>query len=499
MNPLHVGIIHYKTGGTDGVSLEIDKWRSVIEQTGSTVCYCSGDHGGVPDQSVTVIPELNFHNPGAARLNTGTFSTLEPYRRLPFPETGMESPQADADTQIDADTQADASTQTDADTLEARYSRDLAHQTQILKRKLLAWIDSCRITVLVVQNIWSVALHPAAALAVEQTIEERRLQVLAQHHDFYWERVDGIALTCSAAAELADTCLPPHNRAYRHVVINSLAKEALARRKGIDADIIPNVFDFSGPAWSIDTYNRNLRERIGLAPRDLMILQATRIIPRKAIELAIDFTAALSAKRPALNGMRLKNGGTFTGESRIVLVLAGSAEDDATGTYLQRLQNHALRAGVDMIHISDQVAAERGQAPDEKTGFRDLYSLWDTYVHADIITYPSYWEGWGNQLLEAIKARLPIVLFEYPVYVRDIKPLGFEMISLGSSIASRNREDLVQIPAPAIDAAVRQAVNILTNPEKCEKIVNANYQAARENFSMEALLRYLTPLINRWS
>ncbi len=91
------------------------------------------------------------------------------------------------------------------------------------------------------------------------------------------------------------------------------------------------------------------------------------------------------------------------------------------------------------------------------------------------------------------------MLFEYPVYTRDIKPFGFEMISLGSSIVSRSREDLVQIPAAAIEAAVRQAVNILTNPEKCEKIVNANYQAARENFSMEALLRYLTPLINRWS
>lgn len=487
MKTPHVGIIHYKTGGTDGVSLEIDKWRSVMEQAGSRVYYCTGNHGGVPDQSVTVIPELNFHSPGAVRLNTGTFSTLELYRNLTTHGAGLGSSKADTDTQADVGT------------VEARYSRDLTHQTEILKQKLLVWIDTCRIEVLVVQNIWSVALHPAAALAVEQVIEERRLQVLAQHHDFYWERVDGIALTCSAAVELADTCLPPHNQAYRHVVINSLAKEALARRKGIYAEIIPNVFDFSGPAWSIDDYNRDLRERIGLAPWDLMILQATRIIPRKGIELAIDFTAALSAKRPALNGMHLKNGETFTSHSRIVLVLAGCAEDDATGTYLQRLQQHAVHTGVDMVHISDQVAAERGQAPNGTSGFRNLYSLWDTYVHADIITYPSYWEGWGNQLLEAVKARLPVVLFEYPVYTRDIKPFGFEMISLGSSIASRNTDGLVQIPAEYIESAASQAVIVLTNPEKYEKMVNANYQAARKNFSMEALLRYLTPLMNRWS
>ena len=30
----NIGIFHYKVGGTDGVSLEIDKWKKVLEEMG---------------------------------------------------------------------------------------------------------------------------------------------------------------------------------------------------------------------------------------------------------------------------------------------------------------------------------------------------------------------------------------------------------------------------------------------------------------------------------
>jgi hypothetical protein len=37
------GILHYQVGGTDGVSLEIDKWKQVLEEMGHTVRLCAGD------------------------------------------------------------------------------------------------------------------------------------------------------------------------------------------------------------------------------------------------------------------------------------------------------------------------------------------------------------------------------------------------------------------------------------------------------------------------
>ncbi len=39
---LSIGMIHFKTGDTDGVSLEMDKWRDVFLSEGHTVHYCCG-------------------------------------------------------------------------------------------------------------------------------------------------------------------------------------------------------------------------------------------------------------------------------------------------------------------------------------------------------------------------------------------------------------------------------------------------------------------------
>lgn len=41
-----IGIFHYKVGGTDGVSLELDKWKSVFEQEGHSVFL----GGGISDR-----------------------------------------------------------------------------------------------------------------------------------------------------------------------------------------------------------------------------------------------------------------------------------------------------------------------------------------------------------------------------------------------------------------------------------------------------------------
>ena len=63
--------------------------------------------------------------------------------------------------------------------------------------------------------------------------------------------------------------------------------------------------------------------------------------------------------------------------------------------------------------------------------------LWDAYVFADFVTYPSWWEGWGNQLLEAVRAKLPVALFEYPV-IWPTSRTGFRVISFGDQIHGRD-------------------------------------------------------------
>jgi glycosyltransferase involved in cell wall biosynthesis len=225
-----------------------------------------------------------------------------------------------------------------------------------------------------------------------------------------------------------------------------------------------------------------------------LVLQATRIVRRKGIELAVDFVRALDtpARRAQLRARGLHNSQSFDRDNRIVLVLAGYARDDVTGQYVGDLKKKIARAGIDAIFIEDVVGACRALEGDQKR-----YSLWDAYVFADLVTYPSLWEGWGNQFLEAVRAQLPILLFEYPVYQADIGTKGFRVISLGSAIAGRDDLDLVQVAPQIIEQAAEQAVDLLTDAQLRRETTEHNLKVCRQHYSLQALRNYLAHLLER--
>ncbi|NOX61515.1 MAG: glycosyltransferase family 4 protein [Chloroflexi bacterium] len=448
----NIGIFHYKVGGTDGVSLEIDKWKLALEEMGHTVHLCAGDLGELDG---ALIPEMHHHRPESKRLYRNTFIALED-----FDATG--------------------------------YQKALETQTEALVQRLDDFVKKREIGLIIAQNVWSVAMNPAVAVALEQVRQANGLPAIAHNHDFYWERVDGVALTCRAALELADKYLPPRSPDIRHVVINSLAQRELAARKGVNSHIVPNVFDFEGSGWQVDDYNRDFRASIGLSEKDVLILQATRIVPRKAIELAIDFVKALNARerRDRMKARGLYDGRAFGDDSRIVLVMAGYSQDDATGQYPALLKEKAAREGVETLFIEDVIDARRGV----KNG-RKAYSLWDAYVFADFVTYPSIWEGWGNQFLEAVRARLPIALFEYPVYAADIKARGFRVASFGNRIRARDERGLVTVAPERVETAADMALAWLTDAEARREVVEHNFRLAQQHYSMPALRQHLATLL----
>ena len=50
-----------------------------------------------------------------------------------------------------------------------------------------------------------------------------------------------------------------------------------------------------------------------------------------------------------------------------------------------------------------EIVADRvGEVRQRDSEGRKVYTLWDLYHHADFVTYPSTYEGFGNALLEAI-------------------------------------------------------------------------------------------------
>jgi len=48
-----VALIHFRVGETDGVSLEMDKWRKILKKMGHHTMYIAGSEG---TSKATIIP-----------------------------------------------------------------------------------------------------------------------------------------------------------------------------------------------------------------------------------------------------------------------------------------------------------------------------------------------------------------------------------------------------------------------------------------------------------
>lgn len=409
---MRIGFVATRLAGTDGVSLETAKLATVLRRQGHEIFYCAGELDG--DVSGLLAPEMHFTDPVAQALGARAFGSHAPDPNL-LP--------------------------------------DIAARARELRGPLRDFLRRYRIDYVIVQNAFAIPMQLPLAQALADVLQETGLPGLAHNHDLYWERERFAANQIGA---FLDTYFPPALPRLQQATINSLAQRALRERRGLDSVVIPNVFDYATPPPGVDAYNGDFREAIGLSDEQWLILQPTRVIARKGIELAIELVARL-------------------GDPRAVLVISHAAGDEGLD-YLHQMQALAATKGVDLRHVADRIGERRGQ---DGAG-RKLFSLWDAYAHADLVTYPSLIEGFGNALLETIYFRRPALVNRYPVYVADIAPLGFTFAEIDGAVT---------------EEAVAQAQGWLKQPESARPVVEHNYRLAAQHFSYEALEKALSRLV----
>ena len=442
----NIGFIQHRLGRTDGVSLEVDKFRAVLERHGHTVHYCAGNDD-VPGGQC--IPELYPFHPVTQRILVNATRELKDY------------PSAEA------------------------LLREVRAHADVIKPGFLRFIRDNRLDLVFPNNLLSVGYNLAGMLALHEAIQETGVHTVCHNHDFWWEDSGEVYPTSPEVVAFFEEHAPPVAPNVRHLVINRIAQAELLRRTGVESRVVPNVFDFAQPTWVADAFNADFRDAIGLRPGDLCCLQATRILDRKGVELAIDVIAELQRpeQRRRLEAAPLYDGRRFGPEDRIVLVCAGYVEGiGLSGGYVQALEDKARDLGVAIVWCGERVRHGRGRDEQGK-----IYSLWDAYVGADLVTYPSYWEGWGNQLIEAVFARLPVLLFEYPVYVSDLRDAGFRVASLGDTLGPRDERGQVSVAPEAVRAAADEVMRYLQEPEVRRAAVEHNAERARALYSFEAL------------
>jgi glycosyltransferase involved in cell wall biosynthesis len=111
------------------------------------------------------------------------------------------------------------------------------------------------------------------------------------------------------------------------------------------------------------------------------------------------------------------------------------------------------------------------------------YSLWDIYPHADFVTYPSLYEGFGNAFLEAIYFKKPLLVNRYPIFVRDIEPKGFDLVVMDGFLSKK---------------AVQKVSEIFASRERRERMVNNNFEIARQYYSYSVLHNQLSTIMNQF-
>jgi len=315
---------------------------------------------------------------------------------------------------------------------------------EFFKEHLYAFVEEFKLDLLISQNLLSFPLNISLSLALTELIAETGIPTIAHHHDFTWERKP---LLVNSIWDYITMAVPPNLESVQHVVINSSAAHQLARRVGVSSMNIPNVMDFENPPPEADEYSSDLREALGIEPDELFILQPTRVVQRKGIEHAIELVSRLGRKAR--------------------LVISHASGDDGY-EYEARVADFAERMGVRAIFSSERFGENRGTTEDGKK----IYSLSDAYPHADLVTYPSLVEGFGNAFLEALYYQKPIVVNNYAIYATDIRPKGFNVIEFDDYITNKTVEDTLRI---------------LDDPEHQANFCSFNYALATRYFSYKVL------------
>ncbi|MEA3374689.1 MAG: glycosyltransferase family 4 protein, partial [Chloroflexota bacterium] len=323
-----IGFVSTRLAGTDGVSLETRKWSDVLTGLGHE-CFCFAGESDWPADRCCVELEAAFWHPEVRELNRLLFGT-----RVRSPQT----------------------------------SHGIQRIKQHLKTRLRGFVETFDVDLLIVENALAIPMHVPLGLALTEFIAETGIPTIGHHHDFVWERA---RFWPNAAGEYLRSSFPPVLPSVRHVVINSLAAEQLALRRGVSSTLIPNVMDFESTPPEPDGFASDLRSALDMASDEFLLLQPTRIVPRKGVERTIELARRISPP------------------CTVVISHASGDEGSAYEAYLRRY--------ADLMDVRVSFAADLfDQCRGHKADGGRVYALADAYAEADLTVYPSILEGFGN-------------------------------------------------------------------------------------------------------
>lgn len=397
------------------------------------------------------------------------------------------------------------------DGLPEGFDQQIHEKALEAKRIISSWVKKNNIDLIIAHN----TSHPynfITAVGLGYYIEELRDQgivwpkVMVWWHDSYFERaqfahpnpviqkylkylpgteIDGIAFINRHQPELAKKLF----QSLSYSRTNKFFKER--------SIVVPNTssidWDWKNQQWESasfiappsDNYNDTFLTDIGLICEiekkgfsiedTVILLQHTRIVPRKKIEIALDF-AFLLEKKYVEEGKK----------KCIVLLISGHSGDEQAdyknflvGHYT-KLLNENPEAAVVMIFGENRILSHRDIIVDKKYyNFYEVPAIVASY--GGIGTYFSEVEGFGNNLLEMVSFGLPVVINKYEIYKSDIEDLGFTFPAI------ENCKLNVEV--------IEQAFDLLTNSKIRNENIHHNLRILSSKLGHKIIAEKLKPLI----
>jgi hypothetical protein len=388
---------------------------------------------------------------------------------------------------------------------------EIHEQALYAKSVIKNFVDKNNIDLLIAHN----TSHPynfITAVGLGYYLEELRSQgfvwpnVLVWWHDSYFERdrfknpnpviekylkylpgteIDGVAFINNDQPELAKKYFKRYN-------LNNF--DRFFRERAI---VVPNTSDipwnWESQSWNSDKiihppqdhYNDSLFKDIGLEceldkrgftiDNTVLLLQHTRVVPRKKIEVAIDFAFELE-KKYINDGVK----------KCIAIIVSGHSGDEMEEYKQSLIQYYQSRLNVDsdsnviIVFGENRILSHRDIIVDKKYyKFAEIPSV--IAASGGLGTYFSEVEGFGNNLLEMISLGLPALINRYDVFRSDIEQYGFKLPYI---------DEVILTPE-----LIEEGYRLLTDIEYRNQVVHHNLKVLKEKLDHKIIADKIQPLI----
>lgn len=404
-------------------------------------------------------------------------------------------------------------------------------------------------------NVNSNPGNVSLALALVMVSEYMDVPVLASHHDFYWEdgkrphdkkagEKDGLRdhffKNChiGEVQSLIDMLYPWNSNRWFHTVINARQKEILINNYGLSpASInrIPTAIDLSVYKSRTDEERKDIFHKLKLifsggedklqsrsifdlpencanikesgkafffgaesgteshfSHSNILLVQPTRIIKRKRIELDYKFIEGLLKNKKFSNYFKthkqltitlLITGPVATGHDRYFNQIVKEFKD-----FLSRLPDEFKNR----VFLAPAFGLENQKVLDEM-GLGSL-TIEELYSVASMVMLPSQTEGRGLPIIESSAVKVPIMCHRYdPEYVyADV---------IGEGLEEERRLRVLEFKGDTFpDEMISSAAELFMDPEVNSEFVSHNRGVLKKRYSMSVLVNSIDKsLYGLWS